>query len=507
MIVAFLAAVALSEAVLDWHGVYTLGIALAFAIAGYHGGKYLEQRRRVQRSHQPVRLGRTPSRDRWLTALVNELRPGLERRAELRVNPVSITADPIAWRNEAARGHCSWDRGGAGKPTIQIAPDLEEPFAVAATVVHELLHAGLPAAGHNWVFREAAARVGLKVVAENGTTEPTPAFEGWVAPLLDRLGPYPGTAEPVPARPVSLPVQTGRTVALLIFLAGLATAQLAGPFTRVVPVLAVVTALAMACGLTDSYFARQPLRRIGLQLVLLLGPGLIGLLLVAPLLTQAAATHGAPALLPGFGGRPQLSFWEGVLNDMGDASRAYHPHTPLVLALWVTYALLGPLLAIRLWRDRPTVRYYTFGSFRGATPPFARAPWDRRALGFLSRSNPAHVGHWLALVELAARGERARRGLDVHDLQEQLEAELIPDSGFVIERHGNMVEVAAGTAGEVKGEEATVIMRQLRGLPGQPGRTDRPLLLMRPEIMVVRDDEAVLEVRVRRGVVFASLED
>jgi hypothetical protein len=106
------------------------------------------------------------TREEWLQALVGRLRSDFEIQgiglpSEIAVSCGWPSQRPRSKRNrrigECWRASCS----GAGRPEICISPTLADPVEVGHVLVHELIHAALPNAGHRAPFIRAAIRLGL----------------------------------------------------------------------------------------------------------------------------------------------------------------------------------------------------------------------------------------------------------------------------------------------------------------------------------------------------------
>jgi hypothetical protein len=131
-------------------------------------------------------------REDYLQALVNLLRQLFEA---------------IGVELPRVRVSCSWAYGGGrnvvgqcfppamvadGIPQIKISPILEDPFVVAHVMVHELIHAYRPDAGHGRGFKDVAVAVGLK--SPMRSTKPGPELGLRLLEIVEELGPYPHTA-------------------------------------------------------------------------------------------------------------------------------------------------------------------------------------------------------------------------------------------------------------------------------------------------------------------------
>ncbi len=143
-----------------------------------------------------VRLESSATRERWLQVATDSLRPYFGT-ADLQIPPARVSVGFPSRRAFVRRrrvvGEC-WPAGSTddGVPQIFISPTVGNAVDVLAILVHELIHACLPGAGHGVHFRKAAVQLGL-------TGKMTATIPG--ARLLQRLnaiaaevGPYPHAA-------------------------------------------------------------------------------------------------------------------------------------------------------------------------------------------------------------------------------------------------------------------------------------------------------------------------
>lgn len=134
---------------------------------------------------------RTQNREQWLTHLAILLRPWFSAqgyeiplRIRLGVGALSISRHRL--------GVCfPIDRDGFQH--ITISPFIDDPVTVAAVLVHELIHAILPADEvHGVRFARAARALGLE--GRLTTVTPSPRLRSHLEQLLRRVGPYPHRA-------------------------------------------------------------------------------------------------------------------------------------------------------------------------------------------------------------------------------------------------------------------------------------------------------------------------
>lgn len=106
------------------------------------------------------------TREAWLRAAANELRPFFERCGyELPQNIRFAIAFPSTGRKGKRVGEC-WHSSTSANSAYEIflRADLFEPEHVLGVLIKELVHTLLPPdAGHGKEFRIAATRIGLEV--------------------------------------------------------------------------------------------------------------------------------------------------------------------------------------------------------------------------------------------------------------------------------------------------------------------------------------------------------
>lgn len=141
------------------------------------------------------------SRENWLARIVEELRPrlvelGAPLPERIRVSVGFPSKRPLAKRNRRI-GEC-WshklDREGA--PHIFVSPLLGEVEA-AECLVHELVHAAAPEAGHRGEFARLARALNLE--GPLTATKAGPILTAELAAIRRRIGAYPHAALDVKA--------------------------------------------------------------------------------------------------------------------------------------------------------------------------------------------------------------------------------------------------------------------------------------------------------------------
>jgi hypothetical protein len=131
------------------------------------------------------------TREAWLLGLTDAIRPWYEELG-LTVPDVRVS---VGFSSKGSRskviGEC-WHGESAddGQPQVFIHPGLDTPEGVAATVVHELIHAALgPGKKHGPAFKAPAVALGLE--GRMTATVPGDALLDRLRPVLLDLGPYP----------------------------------------------------------------------------------------------------------------------------------------------------------------------------------------------------------------------------------------------------------------------------------------------------------------------------
>lgn len=150
------------------------------------------------------------TREAWLMALADDLRPWFE---DLGLT-VPETRISVGFTSKGARstriGEC-WhaDASDDRIPQVFVHPGLHDPVEVAATVLHELVHAAVgPGHKHGPVFKRPATALGL--AGRMTSTHAGPDLVTRLGPVLDALGPYPHGALHPGAESSTGPKQTTR---------------------------------------------------------------------------------------------------------------------------------------------------------------------------------------------------------------------------------------------------------------------------------------------------------
>ena len=138
------------------------------------------------------------TREEWLTAGVEELRPLFDEAKRPIANKVRIACGfPLDAKRSKAIGQC-WSQSNSGDSTVEIliSPELADPVKVFEVLVHELCHATPNGMNHGKPFQSIAKQMLLEphngTVREpwkstKGTAEFLPAYQA----IIDSLGAYP----------------------------------------------------------------------------------------------------------------------------------------------------------------------------------------------------------------------------------------------------------------------------------------------------------------------------
>lgn len=131
------------------------------------------------------------NREAWLNAVAAKMAP---RYAELGypLPPFRISIGFTSHgMNSNANAECWSDKASAdGHFEILIRPDVDDPMYAAALTAHELTHAAVGLReGHKGKFVEVMKALGL--TKPFTSTVPTEAFNNWVRPFVEEVGPFP----------------------------------------------------------------------------------------------------------------------------------------------------------------------------------------------------------------------------------------------------------------------------------------------------------------------------
>lgn len=137
------------------------------------------------------------TREGWLLALSQDLSKIIAERTGMTPKPYRVSCGFPAVRARAEHGRIGecWHRSNGGKQEIFIHPKLEKPVEVAATLLHELIHAALPSdAKHKAPFARAAVACGLAGKPTATYAEEGSEIEKVLAGICEKIGPYPHEA-------------------------------------------------------------------------------------------------------------------------------------------------------------------------------------------------------------------------------------------------------------------------------------------------------------------------
>ena len=132
-----------------------------------------------------------PTREAWLAALADELRPMFGRHKAAIPPRIRFSCGWPSRRIRKVIGECWAPTAAAdGVTQVFVSPALHDPIDVAAVLVHELVHAAVgPDAGHGAAFARVAKRLGL--VGKMTATKAGPQLREVLADRVRWLGPYP----------------------------------------------------------------------------------------------------------------------------------------------------------------------------------------------------------------------------------------------------------------------------------------------------------------------------
>lgn len=132
------------------------------------------------------------SREDWLRAATNELRPYFAETGHVLPEKIRFAiAFPSTGRKGRRIGEC-WHASTSedGNFEIIVRADIADPVEVLGVLVHELVHAVLPAdAGHGKSYRDAALKLGLEGQMRHAM--PGVLLRNRLVELAAALGPLP----------------------------------------------------------------------------------------------------------------------------------------------------------------------------------------------------------------------------------------------------------------------------------------------------------------------------
>jgi len=170
-------------------------------------------------------MNTTLTREEWLELAADKLVPFIEERAGITPGAYRLSVGfPKAGPGRSRTiGQCWHPRVAADQRAhIFVCPTLASPFEVVETLLHELLHAAAPDAGHRGAFITAAKAVGFK--APWTVTPSTPELAEILKQIVAGLPTYPHGAlqvrtndpEAVPPTPAPTPEKPGSRLRLWV---------------------------------------------------------------------------------------------------------------------------------------------------------------------------------------------------------------------------------------------------------------------------------------------------
>lgn len=145
------------------------------------------------------------TREGWLTAAVEELRPVFGAKAVPVAASIRVTCGfPLTAKRSGSIGECWADTASADKVMeIMISPTLSEPERVMDVLVHELCHTTAGSMNHGAAFKKAANAMHLVPAANKlgyKATHGGDAFKQAFKGIIDSLGEYPHGAMSIGSR-------------------------------------------------------------------------------------------------------------------------------------------------------------------------------------------------------------------------------------------------------------------------------------------------------------------
>jgi hypothetical protein len=139
-----------------------------------------------------------PTREAWLEAARDQLVPLIERATGLEVPRVRVSCGfpgvNALSKDKYRVGEC-WASETSGDDTFEIflTPRVSDPFTIADTLLHELIHAVVgPKEGHKGEFRRVAKKLGFG--GPFTVCVPGPELTDQLIEIVGALGPYPHAA-------------------------------------------------------------------------------------------------------------------------------------------------------------------------------------------------------------------------------------------------------------------------------------------------------------------------
>lgn len=145
--------------------------------------------------NQPLPDARFATREEWLTAAVEELRPFFNLASHPVARSIRVTCGfPSNYRRSRLHGEC-WASTASrdGTYEIMVSPTLADPIRVFATLVEQMTHTVAGAMGLTSTYRQVATDMLLLPDAARGWKQCSfgEAFIAAYVDIIDSLGPYP----------------------------------------------------------------------------------------------------------------------------------------------------------------------------------------------------------------------------------------------------------------------------------------------------------------------------
>lgn len=158
----------------------------------------------------------TPTREQWLQDAAKVLRQRIRQTSGVKVPQVNISVGFPGGRGDKTGviGQC-WNKAVIknGRPTIFISPVLDDKVRILDVLLHEMVHAAHPMAGHGAEFKATAVAAGLE--GKMTATVASKALRRDLKALAKDLGPWTNGSVKVGGAPVTKTnPKTGKTVTL-----------------------------------------------------------------------------------------------------------------------------------------------------------------------------------------------------------------------------------------------------------------------------------------------------
>lgn len=135
------------------------------------------------------------TREEWLLEAGGMIISIIEERAKIEIPKYRVACSfpatgGLKGKKSRTRGQC-WPASSSkdGHAEIMVSVIEDEPREVIQILAHELIHAGLPKAGHGKPFQRAAGAIGFRGPWTSSNT--VPGFWEWADKVIAALPPYP----------------------------------------------------------------------------------------------------------------------------------------------------------------------------------------------------------------------------------------------------------------------------------------------------------------------------